>query len=140
MILPSHHRLVDREAIAHYGNILGQLSRTVQAGTVALTRYGIWHKAGPKLNATRRGMIKFSYYRNTLPKRDWITASAAASAYHHPERHPYVTVVESYRDRRRCEQTWSCSAGRFPWRNRCRRHTASTPAFLSSNVRGVPES
>ena len=115
MILPgSHHRLIDREAIAHYGDILGQLSLTVAAGSVALTRYGIWHKAGPKLNATRRGMIKFSYYRNTLPKRDWITGSAAAPAFRHPERHAYVTEVESYRDRRRCEQTWNWLCGTLP--------------------------
>ena len=89
MILPgSHHRLIDREAIAHYGDILGQLSLTVPAGSVALTRYGIWHKAGPKLNAVRRGMIKFSYYRTALPKRDWVTESAAIPAYREPVRHP----------------------------------------------------
>ena len=115
MILPgSHHRLIDREAIAHYGDILGQLSLTVPAGTVALTRYGIWHKAGPKLNAMRRGMIKFSYYRNTLPQRDWVTASAAAPAYRHAGRHPYVTEVESYRDRRRGEHTWNWLCGTAP--------------------------
>ena len=115
MILPgSHHRLIDREAIAHYGDILGQLSLTVPAGTVALTRYGIWHKAGPKLNATRRGMIKFSYYRNTPPKRDWVTVASAAPAYGHPGRHPYVTVVEAYRDWRRGEHTWNWLGGRVP--------------------------
>ena len=49
MVLPgSHCRAVDREAIAHYGDIRGQVSLTVPAGTVVLTRYGIWHKAGPK--------------------------------------------------------------------------------------------
>ena len=50
MVLPgSHHRLVDREAIAHYGDILGQVSLTVPAGTVVLTHYGIWHKAGTEV-------------------------------------------------------------------------------------------
>ena len=58
MVLPgSHCRAVDREAIAHYGDIRGQISLTVPAGTVALTRYGIWHKAGPKTNDRARSMI-----------------------------------------------------------------------------------
>ena len=44
MILPgSHHRLVDREAIAHYGDILGQLSLTDSSGH---RRYDpLWHLA-----------------------------------------------------------------------------------------------
>ncbi len=112
MILPgSHHRLVDREAIAHYGDILGQLSLTVPAGTVAITRYGIWHKAGPKLNSARRGMIKFSYFRTTMPKRDWVHDSDEPPLYQHAGRHPYVTEVESYRERRRGELTWRWLCG-----------------------------
>ena len=112
MILPgSHCRLVDREAIAHYGDILGQMSLTVPAGTVALTRYGIWHKAGPKFNSKRRGMIKFSYFRLHPPKRDWVIESDEIPAYRNPGRHPYVTEVESYRDRRRCMNTWEWLCG-----------------------------
>ena len=112
MILPgSHFRLVDREAIAHYGDILGQLSLTVPAGTVAMTRYGIWHKAGPKLNADKRGMIKFSYLRTEMPKRDWERESDNIPAYQHKGRHPYVTEVESYRDRRKGELTWNWLCG-----------------------------
>ena len=35
MVLPgSHCRAVDREAIAHYGDIVGQVSLVVPAGTV----------------------------------------------------------------------------------------------------------
>ena len=113
MVLPgSQYRLVDREAIAHYHDILGQVSLTVPAGTVALTRYGIWHKAGPKFNARRRGMIKFSYYRTGQPKRDWVGASEASPPYTHPQRHPYVTEVEAYRDQRRCTRTWEWLCGR----------------------------
>ena len=112
MILPgSQHRLVDREAIAHYGDILGQLSLTVPAGTVAMTRYGIWHKAGPKLNDDRRGMIKFSYFRTAMPKRDWMRDSDEIPPYQHQGRHPYVTEVESYRDRRKGELTWNWLCG-----------------------------
>lgn len=112
MILPgSHFRLVDREAIAHYGDILGQLPLTVPAGSIAMTRYGIWHKAGPKLNADKRGMIKFSYFRTEKPKRDWGHQSDDIPSYRHKGRHPYVTEVESYRDRRKGELTWNWLCG-----------------------------
>ena len=112
MVLPgSQYRLVDREAIAHYRDILGQLSLTVPAGTVVLTRYGIWHKAGPKFNSRRRGMIKFSYYRTQSPSRDWRGVSAQIPSYPQPQRHPYVTEVEAYRDQRRCTRTWQWLCG-----------------------------
>jgi hypothetical protein len=113
MVLPgSQFRLVNREAIAHYRDILGQMSLTVPAGTVVLTRYGIWHKAGPKFNSRRRSMIKFSYYRTNSPERDWLGASQESPKFRHPSRHPYVTEVESYRDQRRCERTWEWLCGR----------------------------
>lgn len=113
MILPgSHNRLIDREAIAHYGDIIGQLSLTVPAGTVGITRYGIWHKAGPKFNSKRRSMIKFSYFRSQPPKRDWLNAKTEVPEFRNIGRHPYVTEVESYRDRRRCHRTWEWLCGR----------------------------
>ena len=55
-------------------------------------------KRDPKLNAKRRGMIKFSYFRNSSPKRDWLIESEEIPPYANRERHPYVTEVESYRD------------------------------------------
>jgi hypothetical protein len=111
MILPgSHCRAVDREAIAHYGDILGQLSLTVAAGTVAMTRYGIWHKAGPKTNDRRRAMIKFSYHRQAEPRRDWRIDTVEIPEYVDRPRFAYVTEVESYRDRvrRMCTWNWLC--------------------------------
>ena len=59
MILPgSHHRLIDREAIAHYGDHSGAaFAHRSGRHRCALTRYGIWHKAGPKLNATRHDQV-----------------------------------------------------------------------------------
>jgi len=112
MILPgSHCRAVDREAIAHYGDIMGQVSLTVPAGTVALTRYGIWHKAGPKTNDRRRGMIKFSYHRQAEPVRDWRVDFDEIPAYRDRPRFAYVSEVESYRDRVRRMRTWNWLCG-----------------------------
>ena len=115
MVLPgSHHRLVDREAIAHYGDILGQQSLTVPAGSVALTHYGLWHKAGPKLNGRRRGMIKFSYFRTAEPTRDWMIDSDELPAFDHGERNPYATEVEFYRDLSRHIRSWNWLCGVEP--------------------------
>ncbi len=112
MILPgSHCRAVDREAIAHYGDILGQVSLTVPAGTIAMTRYGIWHKAGPKTNKRRRGMLKFSYHRQAPPKRDWKIETPEIPDYVNQPRLAYVTEVESYRERVRCMRTWNWLCG-----------------------------
>ena len=112
MVLPgSHCRAVDREAIAHYGDILGQVSLVVAAGTVVLTRYGIWHKAGPKINDRPRSMIKFSYHRQATPVRDWHAAEGDPPQYRDRPRFPYVTEVESYRDRVRRMRTWTWLCG-----------------------------
>ena len=112
MVLPgSHHRLVDREAISHYGDIVGQISLTVPAGTVVMTHYSIWHKAGPKLNDRRRGMIKYSYFRNSPPKRDWVRESDDTPPYRNRGRHPYATEVEFYRDMVWEKQTWAWMCG-----------------------------
>ena len=113
MVLPgSHCRAVDREAIAHYGDIVGQVSLIVPAGTVVMTRYGIWHKAGPKTNDRRRSMLKFSYHRQAEPRRDWRDATGEIPAYKDRPRLAYVTEVESYRDRVRRMRTWNWLCGR----------------------------
>jgi hypothetical protein len=112
IILPgSHCRAVNREAIAHYGDLVGQLPLIVKAGTVALTRYGIWHKAGPKLNRNRRSMIKFSYYRQSPPRRDWLIESEEVPVYRDGKSFPYSYGIEAYRDLRRQVRAWNWLCG-----------------------------
>lgn len=113
MILPgSHCRAVNRDALAHYGDLAGQLSLVVKAGTVAITRYGIWHRAGPKLNHKPRSMIKFSYFRNADPRRrDWLIDSEEIPAYRDRPAAAYTSGVESYRDLRRRIHTWNWLCG-----------------------------
>ena len=112
IILPgSHCRAVNRDAIAHYGNIVGQRALVVKAGTVVLTRYGIWHKAGPKLNHNRRSMIKFSYHRQSPPQRDWLIDSDEIPEYADRPGFHYASGVESYRDTRRRIHTWNWLCG-----------------------------
>jgi len=107
IILPgSHCRSVNRDAIAHYGNIIGQIPLVVKAGTVALTRYGIWHKAGPKLNHKHRSMIKFSYYRRSPSQRDWLIDSKDVPEYVDRPGFHYMSGAESYREICRRMRTW----------------------------------
>ncbi|MBH05591.1 MAG: hypothetical protein CMJ20_04650 [Phycisphaeraceae bacterium] len=107
IILPgSHCRAVDREAIAHYGDIAGQISLNVSAGTIVVTRYGIWHRAGPKLNHTPRSMIKYSYFRQAPPERDWLIDCDQAPVYQKRPSLPYAGASESYREHVRRKRTW----------------------------------
>ena len=107
IVLPgSHCRVVDREAIAHYNDIVGQVALTVSAGTVVVTRYGIWHRAGPKLNHNPRSMIKYSYFRQASPRRDWVVDSERPPAYHADVKLTYMGAVEAYREVVRRRRTW----------------------------------
>ena len=78
---------------------------------MVITRYGIWHKAGPKTNARPRSMFKFSYHRQAEPVRDWRIDDAETPPYRDRARLPYVTEVESYRDRVRRMRTWNWLCG-----------------------------
>ena len=112
IVLPgSHGRAVNRDAIAHYGDLAGQVPLVVKAGTVVLTRYGIWHRAGPKVNSNRRSMIKFSYHRQSPPERDWVIESEEIPEYVDRPACPYTSPVESYRDTRRRIHMWNWLCG-----------------------------
>lgn len=112
IVLPgSHCRAVNRDAIAHYTDLVGQLPLIVKAGTVAFTRYGIWHKAGPKTSYNPRSMIKFSYHRQAQPERDWLIDSDEIPEYVDRPGYPYTSGVESYRDTRRRIHTWNWLCG-----------------------------
>ena len=110
IILPGTHcRSVNRDAIAHYGDIVGQLPLIAQAGTVVLTR---WHRAGPKVNRSRRSMIKFSYFRQSPPQRDWRIDCEEIPEYVDRPSFAYASAVESYRDTRRRIRMWNWLCGR----------------------------
>ena len=45
------------------------------------------------------------------PTRDWLVDDPTTPAYRDPVRFPYVTEVESYRDRVRRTRTWNWLCG-----------------------------
>ena len=62
-------------------------------------------------------MIKFSYFRTVPPVRDWLIEKDEIPEYEDRPRAPYLTEVESYRERVRCRLTWEWLCGRETKRN-----------------------
>ncbi len=73
-ILPGSHTLLGQSAlVSRYGAIRGAIHCTGPAGTIYITCYPIWHRrykatSGPGF----RHLLKYNYFRNSPPKRDWV--------------------------------------------------------------------
>ena len=127
IVLPgSHCRAVDSGAIGHHGDFVGQVPLIVKAGTVALTRYGIWHRGGPKLSHTRRSMVKCSFFRQARPQRDWLIDSPEVPEYVDRPHFQYMSEIETYRDICRRLRTWNWLCGIVAHRLASARHLAGT--------------
>ena len=73
-ILPGSHFLLGQSAlVARYGAIRGARKCVGPAGTVFITCYPIWHRRY-KATATDcvRHLLKYNYFRNSPPQRDWV--------------------------------------------------------------------
>ncbi len=73
-IVPGSHFLLSQSSqVDHYGAIKGSKKCIGPAGTVFITCYPIWHRRY-KAIATDcwRHVLKYWYYRNTAPTRDWV--------------------------------------------------------------------
>ena len=77
-VLPgSHFVRTKHNMMSHYGKIAGTVSTACVAGTIFLTAYSIWHRrtraiSGPMGKSKFRNLLKYTYWRTTPPKRDWI--------------------------------------------------------------------
>ena len=68
VVLPgSHFRNAPTDRMATYANIQGQVFLTVNAGTVAITHYDIWHAATLNRSNRPRHMLKFLFDRKSAP-------------------------------------------------------------------------
>ena len=69
----SHFLLTQSSQVDHYGAIAGSKKCIGPAGTVFITCYPIWHR---RYRATTTGcwrqLLKYGYFRNTAPTRDWV--------------------------------------------------------------------
>lgn len=72
-LLPGSHLVPNTARImAHYGRIRGGVPAASPAGSIFLTTYRIWHRAGSAPGTGLRNMLKYFYWRTTPPTRDWV--------------------------------------------------------------------
>lgn len=75
-IIPgSHFWRNQTRAMWHLNHVLGAMKTAAPAGTIFLTVYQIWHRAGMLRNNLVRNLFKYFYWRTVAPKRDWIIES-----------------------------------------------------------------
>ena len=69
--------------VGRYGAIKGTRLCTGPAGTVYITGYPIWHRRH-RATATDcvRHLLKWNYYRNSPPQRDWIIEEEFDPGFH----------------------------------------------------------
>ncbi|MAE64663.1 MAG: hypothetical protein CMJ18_10390 [Phycisphaeraceae bacterium] len=69
----SHFWRNQTRAMWHMNRILGSKKTAAPAGTIFITVYQIWHRAGMLRRPGVRNLLKYFYWRTTPPKRDWVT-------------------------------------------------------------------
>lgn len=63
----TQYRNAPTDRMQHYTNIRGQVPVVVEAGTVAITHYDIWHATGANSSDRARHMLKFLFHRASQP-------------------------------------------------------------------------
>jgi hypothetical protein len=72
-LLPGSHFMRNQQRfMAHYGRIRGAVASAAPAGSIFLTVYSIWHRAGSATAHGLRNLLKYFYWRTVPPQRDWI--------------------------------------------------------------------
>ena len=72
LIPGSHFIFSHRDAMHSIGHVKGSYYATLPAGSVLITHYGIWHRRSKSTVSKTRNNVKYSYWRTSPPKRDWI--------------------------------------------------------------------
>jgi len=68
----SHFLYAPSRYMGHYDRIAGAFHSVAPAGSIWITAYTIWHRR-PRATATGvRDMLKYNYFRQSAPVRDWI--------------------------------------------------------------------
>lgn len=74
-LLPwSHFLYSPSNYMVHLDRVKGTRFMEGPAGSIFITIYSIWHRRAPARSQAKgvRNLLKYAYFRNTPPKRDWI--------------------------------------------------------------------
>lgn len=72
-LIPGSHLAPNTARImAHYDAIRGAVATTARAGSIFITAYRIWHRAGSASGTGVRNLFKYCYSRTSPPQRDWV--------------------------------------------------------------------
>ena len=68
----SHFLYAPSRNMGHYDRIAGSFVSAAPAGSIWITAYTLWHRR-PKASGTgMRDMLKYNYFRQSAPRRDWL--------------------------------------------------------------------
>ena len=56
----------------HYGKIRGSQYPVAPTGPIFITVYSIWHRRSESHGRGLRNLLKYNYWSNESPRRDWI--------------------------------------------------------------------
>lgn len=68
----SHFLYAPSRHMAHYDRIAGTFVSAAPAGSIWITAYTIWHRRPSARGTGTRDMLKYNYFRQSAPRRDWI--------------------------------------------------------------------
>jgi hypothetical protein len=72
-MLPGSHFLFSQGGqMGHYGGIRGSYKAIAPAGSIYMHNYHLWHRGSPSTGTGIRDMLKYTYWRTSPPKRDWV--------------------------------------------------------------------
>jgi len=68
----SHFLYAPSRYMDHYDRIAGSFMSEAPAGSIWITAYTIWHRRPKATGSGVRDMLKYNYFRQSAPTRDWI--------------------------------------------------------------------
>jgi len=68
----SHFLYAPGRQMGHYDRIAGSFVSAAPAGSIWITAYTIWHRRPRAAGNGMRDMLKYNYFRQSPPARDWV--------------------------------------------------------------------
>ena len=111
-LVPSSHFIrIKRRFMSHYGGIRKGVKTVAPAGSIFITHFSIWHRAISSTVSGIRNLLKYTYWRTTPPKRDWVVDPDFD--FMHTKFMPDVSLGETYYDSIHVARLfqWLCGLG-----------------------------